>query len=596
MSDFSAAIIAGMSQAITSVCKDIMLSTVGLAKSQAEKLAVELEIGFTRLTKRTLERCAKVKTLLHRYEPIDIERAYVHPTIGISRKELGQAKFLDLLEQHLRIVITGMAGSGKSMFLKFLYVTLCRQPIGRIPIFIELRNLNNSDLDLLQYVHSQISAIIHRFSQTQLEYCLSHGKFVLLLDGLDEIEHQKRDKISDQILDLTFKYPRTAVLISSRPLDRFASWNEFHVGKILPLNKTQVNELIKKIDYDETTKEKFLKEVNSTIFETHEDFLSNPLLCTMMLMTFEEFAEIPSKMHIFYEQAFNVLYSRHDATKASFKRKFYTNLPTDDFKRILTTFCLFSYVDRKVSFNEETARHYMKNAIVYETLDVSDQMMVNDLQESICLLLRDGESLSFLHRSFQEYFTALFLAYRDAPQIGKIIETVVENLYEDTAIPMLVDMNKPAFEAKYFKKKLEKFCKDLSKVDISSNPLSVFKMIFSSIHYEPHAEDGRSVTVMINPGENYNTYSVLERFYLPEDHFPWFNEEIVRLRVQELSSMASDRYSGQIAISDLSNDFLIEAGFAQYAASLKDGALAALETINVQSAQRNNLVAEMLSR
>jgi hypothetical protein len=42
----------------------------------------------------------------------------------------------------------------------------------------------------------------------------------------------------------------------------------------------------------------------------------------MMLMTFDEFAEITSKMHIFYDQAFNVLYNKHDATKTSFRRKF----------------------------------------------------------------------------------------------------------------------------------------------------------------------------------------------------------------------------------------------------------------------------------
>jgi len=78
MIEINAAIIAGISQAIASVCKDIVLSTVGIAKSQAEKLSAELEIGFTKFTQRTLERCAKVKTLLHRYEPIEIERAYVH--------------------------------------------------------------------------------------------------------------------------------------------------------------------------------------------------------------------------------------------------------------------------------------------------------------------------------------------------------------------------------------------------------------------------------------------------------------------------------------------------------------------------------------
>ena len=48
----------------------------------------------------------------------------------------------------------------------------------------------------------------------------------------------------------------------------------------------------------------------------------------MMLMTFDEFAEIPSKMHIFYDQAFSVLYNKHDAMKTSFRRKFYTTCPS----------------------------------------------------------------------------------------------------------------------------------------------------------------------------------------------------------------------------------------------------------------------------
>jgi hypothetical protein len=90
MPDITIAILAGISQATAAICKDIVMATVGLAKAQAEKLTAELEIGFKKLTQRTLERCAKVKTLLHRYEPIEIERAYVHPTIGFSRRQVNQ--------------------------------------------------------------------------------------------------------------------------------------------------------------------------------------------------------------------------------------------------------------------------------------------------------------------------------------------------------------------------------------------------------------------------------------------------------------------------------------------------------------------------
>jgi NACHT domain-containing protein len=595
MTDVTTAILAGISQATAAICKDIVMSTVGLAKSQAEKLAAELELGFKKLTQRTLERCAKVKTLLHRYEPIEIERAYVHPTIGFARTEADQAAFLKLFQQHARIVITGMAGSGKSMFLRYLYVTLCRAPIGRIPIFVEMRHLNNVDASLLGYMLHQISSLIRGFSQTQLEYCLAQGKFVLMLDGLDEVEHTLRDQISNQILELTFKYPKTLVLLSSRPLDRFSSWNEFYVGEILPLNKTQVNELIMKIDYDETSKNKFLKEVNSSIYDTHEEFLSNPLLCTMMLMTFEEFAEIPSKMHVFYEQAFNVLYSKHDATKASFKRKFYTALSVDDFKRVLTTFCLFSYIDRKVSFSEEMARKYVKKAVLYEAVSVDEQMFVNDLQESICLFLEDGDSLSFLHRSFQEYFSALFLAQRDVPQIGKIIELVVGSVREDNVISMLIDMNRPAFEAKFYKDGVRKLYLALEKADPEKHPLKIFKMFFSGIHYDEDRESQNKVTVMVaRRGGWFEIYSILRRFY-SRGSYPWFDEEVVLRRARELQGVDAPSTNLEIPLAKITDDLLIEVGFPRFVARLRDDAAGTLRTIESQAKQRNNLVAEMLT-
>jgi hypothetical protein len=143
-----------------------------------------------------------------------------------------------------------------------------------------------------------------------------------MFDGLDEIDHSIREGYCDQILQIAYQYPKTLLIVSSRPHNRFISWNEFHVGCIEAMNQDQVIELVTTMDYDAGVKQKFLEEVKTRIFESHEEFLSNPLLCTMMLMTFDEFAEITSKMHIFYDQAFNVLYNKHDATKTSFRRTF----------------------------------------------------------------------------------------------------------------------------------------------------------------------------------------------------------------------------------------------------------------------------------
>ena len=97
------------------------------------------------------------KTLLHRHEPIDIDQANVSPTIEFSKQVANQDQFLELQPKHKRIVIVGTAGSGKSMLLKHLFVSLCRAPIGKLPIFIEMRHLPNApEKTPTGYIHSQM--------------------------------------------------------------------------------------------------------------------------------------------------------------------------------------------------------------------------------------------------------------------------------------------------------------------------------------------------------------------------------------------------------------------------------------------------------
>jgi len=77
--------------------------------------------------------------------------------------------------------------------------------------------------------------------------------------------------------------------------------------------------LIRKLDYNQDIKQKFLTEVENKLFEKYETFASNPLLLTIMLMTFDQYAEIPEKIHLFYQECFQALYSRHDASKGDIK-------------------------------------------------------------------------------------------------------------------------------------------------------------------------------------------------------------------------------------------------------------------------------------
>ena len=577
----------GVAQAITALTKDLISSTVTLARSQAEKLRVELELGFSKYLERNFVRCSKVKTLLHRFEPVALEKAYVDARIQFAKKISPQSELLGLLNRYQNIVITGIAGSGKSMLLKSLFVTLYASPRDRIPIFVEMRYLaDGKELLLLSFILEQINALVHKFSMTQLEYCLSKGKFILIFDGIDEIEHSVRDDISKQILDISYKYPENHIIATSRPDERFNAWNEFYVGMILPFEKTQVLELISKIEYDEELKLNFIKQVDTRLYESHRSFLSNPLLCTMMLMTYDEFAEVPSKMHIFYDQAFNVLYNKHDATKPLFRRKFYTSMSVDDLKRLLTVFSLFTYIDRKFSMTAIEANDYVKKAAQYESISISAHDFLKDLNESICILLMDGDKYTFLHRSFQEYFVALFLANRESDRMKDIIEGVRSSIGTDNVIGMLMEMNRETFENKFFKGKVDRLRSTLDRIDVDNNPAAVFKLFNDEIEIE----NGEMTWRIRRDGDYWYTWSIIRRYYAKAPKWPDIDWKAVAK-----CDLGIDREDATITEENISDDVIKALGIASYLKQLDGAVRRAEKKINLNTKKKKDLISDMLA-
>ncbi len=65
------------------------------------------------------------------------------------------------------------------------------------------------------------------------------------------------------------------------------------------MNEDQVRELINNLDYDKEAKQRFLARLRD-LYVRHESFLSIPLLCIIMLITFDQSADIPDKKHIFF--------------------------------------------------------------------------------------------------------------------------------------------------------------------------------------------------------------------------------------------------------------------------------------------------------
>lgn len=391
------------------------------------------------------DRCSKVKTLINKAEPINILSIYENCIFACGKNKLDDFELIDLIPKKKNVIIAGTGGGGKTVFMKYLWLSLFVRG-GQIPVFIELRRINEITSDeLLPYIFRSIVEVKSRVTEDQFYKAVHEGAFTFILDGFDEINRDKRDLLEQQILKLAHQNPEAIVIVSGRPDDRFAAWQAFSVFEVQPLNVKQVTSLISKIDYDKKIKKKFIDSIKKDLFKKHPTFLSSPLLATMMLLTFDQFAEIPEKEFLFYEQAFDTLFSRHDATKEGFRRNRYVPLTIDIFKKYFSFFCLFSYFEEKFEFSDDDLLIYLKKAFSVNGASVKAEDFVRDLIESICVMQRNGLEIQFTHRSFQEYFSAYCLANFVEEKMPEILWRMLGRP-EDNVIPMLFEMKREKVE------------------------------------------------------------------------------------------------------------------------------------------------------
>jgi len=435
---------------ITELVKQGATSLAGTLKLPFAKIGDAYQYSFKHYLSNTLARCSKVKTFLNKDEPVNLLDTYVETTFNCGKKHYTDIELIETLEKLKTIVVLGSAGCGKSMFMRYLLVSLCQQPSGRMPLFVELRNFTGFHTkELIPFLYHSVTKPGGVLTEDQFKMDLRAGRFYVILDGFDEIDHDERKVVEEKILDLRTSYPNTIIIVSSREDERFTSWSNFYLFHVKPLDKRHVITLIQKSNYDNEIKRKFAKAVKEKLYDMHKSFLSNPLLAVMMLITFKEIAHIPEKLHIFYDEAFAALYFKHDASKeAAFRRKSYSNLPIDEFKHCLSCFSISTYLKERFSFTDAQFKEDMATALKLAKSTVNPEDFARDLLESVCVLQKDGLETVFSHRSFQEYFSALFIARSSPAAVLKLLTTLCRR-YNDIVIRLAFDMNRNLIEREW---------------------------------------------------------------------------------------------------------------------------------------------------
>lgn len=411
-----------------------------------------LILVFNSYIKNSYNKYSKIKTILYRTEPKYI---YDFFEVPILKKENNCFIHTDdvnnILDISHFVIIQGIGGIGKSTLLKHLFINELKKR-DLIPIYLELKDLNDinvNDYDIGTIIFERLNSLGSSLKREYLDYALESGCFMFLLDGYDEILTDKKNVFFKKLDEFCDRYNENYFIISSRPYSEFVEFQRFTVLSTCSLDKEQAKSLVEKIEFDKEIKQRFIKALNDELYDKHKSFASNPLLLNIMLLTFDNYAEIPEKLHLFYSNAFETLYSKHDATKAGYKRELKSNLSYDAFKKVFSYFCFITYNQGKVEFSYDDLVQILEQSKICK-VDFDINSYIFDLINSLCVLYKEGLNYKFAHRSFQEYFTAVFLKELSDESMKQIsmemIKKDAHRMSRDEVFIMLYDMAEVRYE------------------------------------------------------------------------------------------------------------------------------------------------------
>jgi hypothetical protein len=418
---------------------------------------------FGKYLEKAKSKYSTIKTLLYSDQPKPFYDFYVCNDIKreirvpgkfgttLTHTTIGNVTVKSLMDCSRFVILAGTGGLGKSMMMRHLLLNAIENytdlPI--IPVFIPLKDFDETVENLFEYVFSKVMSLYGDLTDEQFAEVLEKGKCLLLFDGLDEIGSTYARQFERELEAFTDKYPDNCFVISSRPYQTFVSYSRFTVLQLQPFSRQQAVMLIDNLEFrtdEPAIKEKFRTALNESLYRTHSTFIQNPLLLTIMLLTFEQYAEVPSKMHLFYREAFAALSVKHDASKGAYKRTLKTGLTADKFADYFAELCSRSYHDEKFEMTEdEFAKYYnvLKERERLSDISTTACDYLYDLCSNMCLMYYESGKYHFTHRSFQEYFCALYFSKqkdKNLESIGDFFENRRSRMFGDRTFNMLYDM------------------------------------------------------------------------------------------------------------------------------------------------------------
>ena len=325
-----------------------------------------------------------------------------------TKEQVERFTVLDGLRKYAgeHVLLIGRPGSGKSTALARLLLEEAEKE-DRIPILVELRYWNESGVlgliqSFLRSLPTQVGLMPMEVDRTTLEGLLRSNKFLLLIDGLNELPSEAARQ---DVLRFRREFPRVAIVFTTRDL---SLGGDFGIEKRLemqPLTEAQMKEFV--TAYIPEQSEAMLRQLDGRLRE----FGSTPLLLWMLCELFRQTGEIPTNLGGVF-RAFTTGYERSLKADVVLEcdRRWWTGLLQELAARMMIG-------DGSVEFGRVIDRTEVETIFTAFLRD-REALAAGAARRGLEDLLRhhliqaNGSQVEFRHQLIQEYYAAEWLLVR----------------------------------------------------------------------------------------------------------------------------------------------------------------------------------------
>ncbi|MCZ4608116.1 NACHT domain-containing protein [Streptomyces sp. Lzd4kr] len=342
---------------------------------------------------------------------------------GLGRPSPTPRPVEQALAGHERVLLRGVAGSGKTTLVQWLAVTTARQEeltgrlahlMGRVPFVLPLRTLTRGGA-LLPVPGDFLGSVSCPLAGSQppgwADRVLAAGRGVLLVDGVDEVPEQERARTRRWLADLLAAFPGNLWLVTSRPSavrDEWLGGEDFTELTLSPMSRDNIAVFVRRW-HEAAGADPALGAALLSSVRTKQDLgrlATNPLMCALICALHRERRGfLPRGRKALYDAALSMLLERRDR-----ERDLSVELDEESQVELLQRLAYWLIRNGRAEMDRADAVHQLERllpSMPYVAAQGSAEEILRHLLVRSGLLREPAtDTVDFVHRTFQDHLGA----------------------------------------------------------------------------------------------------------------------------------------------------------------------------------------------